>query len=47
MNLLLDLQQQSGTTLVVVTHDPSLTAHADKVIEVVDGVVSDSVVSKN
>ncbi len=44
MNLLLDFQQQSGTTLVVVTHDPSLTTHADKVIEVVDGVVSGSVV---
>ena len=37
MNLLLELQQQSGTALVVVTHDPALTEHANQVITIVDG----------
>lgn len=39
MNLLLELQQQSGTALVVVTHDPALTEHADQVITIHDGQV--------
>lgn len=37
MHLLLELQQQSGTALVVVTHDPSLSTHANQVINIVDG----------
>lgn len=40
MNLLLELQQQSGTALVVVTHDPALTEHANQVITIVDGRVA-------
>ncbi|WP_227428878.1 ABC transporter ATP-binding protein [Psychrobacter sp. I-STPA6b] len=39
MHLLLELQQQSGTALVVVTHDPSLSTHANQVITIVDGRV--------
>lgn len=39
MNLLLELQQQSGTALVVVTHDPALTENADQVITIHDGRV--------
>ena len=42
MHLLLELQQQSGTALVVVTHDPSLSTHANQVITIVDGRVADS-----
>ena len=40
MNLLLELQQQSGTALVVVTHDPALTKHADQVITIHDGTIT-------
>ena len=40
MNLLLELQQQSGTALVVVTHDPALTEHADQVLRIHDGQVA-------
>ena len=41
MNLLLDLQQQSGTALVVVTHDPALAENADQVIVIHDGQLAD------
>ncbi|WP_230655665.1 ABC transporter ATP-binding protein [Psychrobacter sp. I-STPA10] len=40
MHLLLELQQQSGTALVVVTHDSSLSIHANQVITIVDGRVA-------
>ena len=43
MHLLLELQQQSGTALVVVTHDPSLSTHANQVITIVDGRVGDKI----
>ncbi len=42
MQLLLRLNQQEGTTLVLVTHDPAVAAHAGRVLTVRDGqVVSD------
>lgn len=41
MTLLLELQQQSGTALVVVTHDPALTEHADQVVVIQDGLVEE------
>ena len=37
MNLLLDLRQQTGSALVVVTHDPALAEMADRVITMYDG----------
>ncbi len=40
MNLLLELQQQSGTALVVVTHDPALTEYANQVITIHDGQIT-------
>ncbi len=40
MNLLLELQRQSGTALVVVTHDPALTEHADQIIVIHDGQIA-------
>ena len=39
MQLLLDLRQQVGSALVVVTHDPALAAMADRVITMHDGRV--------
>jgi len=39
MLLLLRLNQESGTTLVIVTHDPSVAARTQRVIHIRDGVV--------
>ena len=42
MQLLLNLNRQEGTTLVLVTHDPAVAAHATRVLTVRDGeVISD------
>lgn len=42
MELLLDLNRREGTTLVLVTHDPAVAAHATRVLTVRDGeVISD------
>ena len=37
MHILHGLQKDSGTTIVMVTHDPRLAARCDRVIELVDG----------
>ena len=39
LDLLLSLNQQEGTTLVLVTHDPALAARADRLVTLRDGVV--------
>ena len=39
MRLLLDLNRQEGTTLVLVTHDPAVAAHATRIVTVRDGAV--------
>ena len=39
MQLLLDLRQQVGSALVVVTHDPALADMADRVITMHDGMI--------
>ena len=42
MQLLLQLNQQEGTTLVLVTHDPAVAQHAGRILTVRDGeIVSD------
>jgi putative ABC transport system ATP-binding protein len=44
LDLLLHLNRVEGTTLVLVTHDPALAAHARRIITLRDGlVVSDAV----
>jgi putative ABC transport system ATP-binding protein len=44
LDLLLHLNQVEGTTLVLVTHDPALAAHARRIITLRDGlVVSDAI----
>ncbi len=46
LEMLLELNRHEGTTLVLVTHDPALAAHADRVITLRDGlVVSDEAVA--
>ena len=48
LEILLELNRQEGATLVLVTHDPALATHADRVITLRDGlVVSDERVSHN
>lgn len=42
MNLLLSLNRERGTTLVIVTHDPDVAALAQRVIHIRDGVVVES-----
>lgn len=43
MDLLQDLQRQQGLTLVVVTHDPTVAARAERVVHMLDGRVEDVV----
>jgi putative ABC transport system ATP-binding protein len=39
LDMLLELNRQEGATLVMVTHDPALAQHADRVITLRDGMV--------
>jgi len=39
LELLLELNRLEGATLVLVTHDPALAAHADRVITLRDGLM--------
>jgi putative ABC transport system ATP-binding protein len=39
MDLLLNLNKQVGTTLIIVTHDPRIAAQAQRVVRVRDGIV--------
>jgi putative ABC transport system ATP-binding protein len=39
MDLLLNLNRQVGTTLIIVTHDPKVAAQAQRIIRVRDGMV--------
>lgn len=43
MQLLLDLRKQTGSALVVVTHDPALAEMADRVITMHDGAIDDTI----
>jgi putative ABC transport system ATP-binding protein len=39
MHLLTDLKQQTGKTLILVTHDPGIAAHCDRTVTMQDGMV--------
>ena len=41
MNLLLTLNRERGTTLIIVTHDPDVASQAQRTIHIRDGVVVD------
>jgi putative ABC transport system ATP-binding protein len=43
MDLLLNLNKERGTTLVIVTHDPKVAAQAGRTINIIDGVVEGSI----
>jgi putative ABC transport system ATP-binding protein len=42
MKLLLELNKKSGTTLIIVTHDPKIAEETERVIQLYDGRVVDS-----
>lgn len=39
MNLLLSLNRERGTTLIIVTHDPEIAAQTQRIIRIRDGIV--------
>jgi putative ABC transport system ATP-binding protein len=39
MDLLLNLNKERGTTLIIVTHDPKVAAQAQRIIHIKDGIV--------
>ena len=41
MTLLLDLNVKKGTTLIIITHDPSVAAQTHRVIHLRDGMIED------
>ncbi len=41
MHLLLNLNKERGTTLIIVTHDPAIAAQTQRIIKLRDGVVED------
>lgn len=45
MNLLCDLRAESGTTLMIATHDSKVAQRAPRVIELTDGLISAEAVS--
>ncbi len=48
LDLLISLNQQEGTTLILVTHDASLTARADRIVTLRDGkIVADEIRESN
>ena len=42
MNLLLNLNKERGTTLIIVTHDPNIAEQAHRIIRLRDGLLDDS-----
>jgi putative ABC transport system ATP-binding protein len=43
MELLLNLNREHGTTLIIVTHAPDIAAHTQRIIRIRDGVVEEAV----
>jgi putative ABC transport system ATP-binding protein len=43
MNLLLNLNKERGTTLIIVTHDPGVASRTQRIIHIRDGVVEELV----
>jgi len=46
MDLLFDLRDRDGATLILVTHDPTLAARCDRVVHLIDGRLADDVAAR-
>jgi putative ABC transport system ATP-binding protein len=44
MQLLLDLRQQRGMTIVIATHDPMIATRCDRIVSLSDGRVTDEII---
>ncbi len=42
MTLLLNLNKERGTTLIIITHDPTIGGQAQRIIRIRDGVVEET-----
>jgi putative ABC transport system ATP-binding protein len=47
MNILLSLNKERGTTLIIVTHDPEIALYTQRVIHIRDGVVDSEAINGN
>jgi putative ABC transport system ATP-binding protein len=47
MNILLSLNKERGTTLIIVTHDPEIALYTQRVIHIRDGMVDSETTNKN
>jgi putative ABC transport system ATP-binding protein len=43
MDLLLNLNRENNTTLLIITHDPRIAAQAQRTIKIRDGIVEEAV----
>lgn len=43
MDLLINLNEESGTTLIIITHDPKVAAQAQRIINLHDGLIQEGV----
>ncbi|EFH85619.1 ABC transporter ATP-binding protein [Ktedonobacter racemifer] len=41
LKLIADLRAQTGQTFLLATHDPAVAAHADRVVQLVDGMIAE------
>ena len=39
MDILMRLCKESGKTLIIVTHDPSIAEHCDRIVQMADGCI--------
>ncbi len=46
LKLIADLRAQTGKTFLIATHDPAVAAHADRIVQLIDGAIADIQVQK-
>jgi putative ABC transport system ATP-binding protein len=43
MNLLLSLNRERNTTLIIITHDPRIAGQTQRIIQICDGLVEENI----